>query len=63
MTYQDMTQYLRRHGWQFRRQCRGSHEQWTHPTGGLTTVTRSGLGDRRSRQNWIADLQRKELAA
>jgi predicted RNA binding protein YcfA (HicA-like mRNA interferase family) len=57
MNYREMVQLLKRYGYQLLRQARGAHEIWKHRFGSTILVTRSGLKDARSRQNWLRDLR------
>lgn len=58
MKYHQMRSLLIERGYEFLRQARGTHELWRHGLRGSTIlVTRSGLVDKRSKQNWIQKIK------
>jgi predicted RNA binding protein YcfA (HicA-like mRNA interferase family) len=59
MNYRAMVSHLKKLGYEFHRQARGSHELWRHPYRGVALVTRSGLSCRGG-LNWRKQLQRIE---
>jgi hypothetical protein len=63
MNYRAMVSHLKQLGYQFDRQCRGSHELWRNPTTqGVALVTRCGLSNRGG-MNWKLQLQRIQRRA
>ena len=60
MRYSEMRKLLIERGYQFLRFGKGSHEIWKAINGSARTilVSRSGLVDQRSKENWIHRLQK-----
>lgn len=58
MKYHQMKHLLTQYGYHFLRRCRGSHELWEHQLGRTILVSRSGLTDTRSRQNWLSQVRK-----
>ena len=58
MKYHEVCVLLKEKGFEILRHCAGSHELWVSQFGSTILVSRSGLSDARSKQNFIHQLQK-----